>query len=180
MLLKNKKYTLLGMFLFFLVVINQGTVMSKSAQDRSSLDVAQIVIREMLSSLPSSIEQICVLEVSFNGKSQLTEPIDLKYLDNRIVTNPSICSDHSDDPSKISIMYMNDARTKIRQMEKPSGQKGDIYDRVLKYINTGHFAAFAAIAECGADIHIYILKNSKDGFHLIDSVVIGTATCAEK
>lgn len=182
MYLKDKNCSQLGIIVVLLILaIDLRMAMPSYAQDSKQSIIRDTIVRDIVSSLPISTENICILEASYDGESQSIKPLDLKYLDNRIVTEPSVCGDPpSIDDSQTRIIYINDVGIGIRQMERPSGQAGEMYDWVIKHLDAGNFVAHAALFRCGADIHVYAFKNDTDDPHLIESAVIGSVECQAK
>jgi len=165
-------------FLFAMLTITPMKAMSEPMEDCNQLKITQMVIREIISTLPLSIKNICVLE---EYPDQPLKPLKLNHVDNRISIDHDICDNpFSVDPSNVAILFIKDANTRIRLVNRPKGSFGEVYDKVINHLDSGDIIASAGLAKCGADINVYIFRISENSPHLIESVVIGTVECATK
>ena len=178
--LKNKNYPRWGVVLLLLTIANNpGCAISETLRDSDQSIITRAVVRDILKSVPLSVKKICVLEMSFDGKTQIDTPLNLNYLDNRIVTDDFTCSTQSADDSRIMIMYTYDVRVAISHVERPPSEEGELYDRIIEYLNhnSGDHIASATFGRCDADIHVYAFRIDTDEPKLTESTVIGKMKC---
>jgi len=183
MYMKTRKFNrwkfLFFLYIFYISAITPSIAMSESAKDNSKLKITQTVISKITSSIPLSIKKICVLEVF---PDQSAKPLELKYLDNRIVTDNDICysSPYKDRTNITVILFINDVNIAFRKEERPSGQYGEVHDRIIKYLDAGKIVAMAALDKSGADVNAYVFEVSENGPQLIESAVIDKVEIGRK
>ena len=178
MRMKYKNHLIIGIVLIFILVIEPTIAMPKSTRDSDNLLIFQAVIQNVLSTLPSSVKTICILDVTFDGDSQVWTPFDLGSLDERIVIDNFICDDQqSDDPTIVKILYSSDIGNRITQIAKPSGERGKAYERAINYHYNGKRIVSTAFLQCNADINIYVFDNNNSRIQLTESATIGSLRC---
>ena len=174
-----KKYLFIIVFFILTYVYNfQVSAMQKSISSINKLIITRLVVGEVIATLPMNIEKICVFEVLNDDTFNV---LDLENLDNRIVTDCyAFNSLELSCRSCVTILFVQDVSFKILQMERPNGKFGEVYDKVLNYIDAGNIVASAGVAKCSADMNVYVFSIDESGPRLIDSLVISKVECLAK
>ncbi len=155
--------------------------MANSVQEKNQSIIVRTVIRDIISTLPSSTDRICVVEIDLsNEKSRERIPLNLHDIDSRIVMDKSMCDPQAaDHRGSETIMYFSNMGSIIGKMSRPADRKGQkALDRALEYVKAGTMLVGVAVDKCGSDVHIYAFGSGENSSKLIEALVLAPLECS--
>jgi len=178
------------MFTVYLMFCNNVSIAETVDRD-VDVKIERTVLKHMIKQFPTTIKNICVMEIDISKSSEGEAFLKFKHvdqaIDKRIVQDPTYCDDINIKSETGVVIYhengsgiIDDILAQNANLWTEDGRVLNAFRELKRYISHGYIVSLSQTTECGTSIFGFVFRYSSSKMELVRTVKVGTVECFQK